>query len=72
MDVKGSEIVDRRVELGGAEKEVLSVPVKRYADLHPLAKMIDSWGNYGDLELSTWTCAWTSDISSKRGSFLWG
>ena len=30
---------------------MLSVPVKRYADLHPLAKMIDSWGNYGDLKL---------------------
>ena len=48
LGVKDVSVVRRRTELGGKEREVLSVAVRDYASLQPLAVTIDSWGGYRD------------------------
>jgi DNA polymerase elongation subunit (family B) len=48
IGVTGSSIVRRRTGLGEREREVLSVGVRDYASLQPLAVTIDSWGHYRD------------------------
>ncbi len=48
LGVKDLSLVRRRTELGGKEREVLSVAVRDYAAIQPLAVTIDSWGGYRD------------------------
>jgi DNA polymerase elongation subunit (family B) len=41
-----TSLIRRRTGLGEREREVLSVPVRDYSAIQPLAVTIDSWGNY--------------------------
>lgn len=46
IGVKDTSVVRRRTGLGEREREVLSVAVRDYSAIQPLAVTIDSWGSY--------------------------
>ncbi len=46
IGVKDTSVVRRRTGLGEGERDVLSIAVRDYSAVQPLAVTIDSWGNY--------------------------
>ena len=46
IGVDDTSVVRRRTGLGEREREVLSVAVRDYSAIQPLAVTIDSWGDY--------------------------
>jgi DNA polymerase I len=48
IGVEDVAVVKRRTGLGEKERDVLSIAVREYADIPPLAATIDSWGHYRD------------------------